>query len=244
MPGLIGEEFIKRTCYEYLKESDQFKGIPQPPLELKGDPSRERVYLPPPGDLNTDGIDLRRAIEGRISLRSFRDIPVSIEELSLLLWFTQGVREKHPEATLRNVPSAGARHPLETYLVINNTDGLSPGLYRFLAIEHELEIVDLSSRIRNDIYIACLKQAFVKKCAVHFIWVAHIYRSVWRYDERAYRYVFLDAGHTCQNLYLASSLVGCGTCGVAAFHDQSVCDLLGIDGRNLFPVYMASVGKK
>ena len=81
--------------------------FPSPPLELGGDPSRKRIYLPPPGDLNTGEIDLRRAIEGRISLRSFRDIPISLEDLSLLLWFTQGVREKHPEATLRNVPSAG-----------------------------------------------------------------------------------------------------------------------------------------
>lgn len=244
MADHTGEDFIRNTCYEFLGEADQFKGVPQPPLEMGAIRSRERMKLPFPGDLDVGQMDLRQTIEERRSIRNFRNDPLSIDELSLLLWVTQGVREKYPETTLRNVPSAGARHPLETYLVINNVESLVPGLYRFLAIEHDLESLDITPRVRDGLYFACLKQAFVRKCAVAFIWVAQIYRSAWRYGQRAYRYIFLDAGHVCQNLYLGSSLVGCGTCAVAAFHDQSVCELLGIDGKELFPIYMACVGKK
>lgn len=244
MPVPIGEDFIRRTCYEFLEESDQFRGVPQPPLEMTVSPYSEKVSLPDPRKLHTGKYDMRSVMEARQSTRIFREIPLSLDDLSLLLWFTQGVKEYFPEATLRNVPSAGARHPLETYLMINRVEGLVPGLYRFSAIENELEVLDIAEDKGNELYMACLKQNFVRTCAVNFIWVAQIYRSSWRYGQRAYRYVFLDAGHVCQNLYLAVSFVECGVCGIAAFHDQSIARLLGIDGKTLFPVYMASVGKK
>jgi SagB-type dehydrogenase family enzyme len=244
MPVPIGEDFIKRTCYEFMGESDQYRGLPQPPLEMGFSQDSEKISLPDPRKLHTGKYDMRTVMEARQSRRNFRDIPLSLDELSLLLWFTQGVKEHFPEATLRNVPSAGARHPLETYLMINRVEGLVPGLYRFSAIENELEVLDIAENKGNELYRACLKQNFTRTCAVNFIWVAQIYRSSWRYGQRAYRYVFLDAGHACQNLYLAVPLVNCGVCAVAAFHDQSLARFLGIDGKTLFPVYMASVGKK
>jgi SagB-type dehydrogenase family enzyme len=90
---------------------------------------------------------------------------------------------------------------------------------------------------------ACLGQAFVRASAVTFLWSTVIYRMAWRYSERAYRLVHLDAGHACQNLYLAASQVGCGTCAIAAFDDDLMADLLGVNIEEEFVLYCATVGK-
>jgi SagB-type dehydrogenase family enzyme len=157
----------------------------------------------------------------------------------------QGIVEvKAPYYTLRNVPSAGGRHAFEMYLLVNRVEGIQPGLYRYLAFSHSLAIIDTGSGIADRIMSACLGQAFVRSSAVTFVWSAVIYRMAWRYSERAYRLVHLDAGHVCQNLYLAGEQIGYGTCAIGAFDDQQMADVLGIDGEEEFVVYCATVGKK
>ena len=151
---------------------------------------------------------------------------------------------KAPFYTLRNVPSAGGRHALETYLLINRVKGIQPGLYRYLAFSHSLTAIDTTSGISDTVMSACLGQAFVRSSAVSFIWSAVIYRMAWRYSERAYRLVHLDAGHACQNLYLAAEQIGCGTCAIGAFDDQQLAEVLGIDGEEEFVLYCAAVGRK
>lgn len=84
----------------------------------------------------------------------------------------------------------------------------------------------------------------VKNSAVTFFWAAVTYRMGWRYGERGYRYLFLDAGHVCQNLYLAAEAVGCGVCAIAAFEDDTLNQLLGLDGVEQFAVYVATAGRK
>lgn len=91
---------------------------------------------------------------------------------------------------------------------------------------------------------ACLGQAFVRASAVTFIWSAVTYRMAWRYSERAYRLVHLDAGHICQNLYIAALQAGCGTCAIGAFDDALVAGLIGTDDREEFVIYAATVGKE
>jgi SagB-type dehydrogenase family enzyme len=145
---------------------------------------------------------------------------------------------------VRNVPSAGGRHAFETYLLINRVKGVQPGLYRYLAFSHSLSPINTICGIVDRIMAACLGQAFVRSSAVTFIWSAVIYRMAWRYSERAYRLVHLDAGHVCQNLYLAGEQIGCGTCAIGAFDDQQMADVIGIDGVEEFVVYCATVGKK
>jgi len=147
-------------------------------------------------------------------------------------------------ATLRTVPSAGARHALEAYLLVNRVHGLEPGLYRYLAIGHKLVPVVLGSNLARDVAEAAADQVFVAQSAATFIWCADIKRMAWRYGERGYRYVHLDAGHACQNLYLAAAAVGCGVCAVAAFDDDRLNALLGLDGENQFAVYLAALGKR
>ena len=119
-----------------------------------------------------------------------------------------------PYYTLRNVPSAGGRHALETYLLVNRVDSLDPGLYRYLAFSNRLLPIDTRPGLSDRTMAACFGQAFVRASAVTFIWSCVIYRMSWRYSERAYRLVHLDAGHVCQNLYLAGEQIGCGTCAI------------------------------
>ena len=145
---------------------------------------------------------------------------------------------------MRTVPSAGARHAFETYLCVNNISGLTPGLYRFLALEHALLEERPGSDFADRLAKACLGQDTVKTCAATFIWTAVVVRMTYRYGERGYRYLYLDAGHVCQNLYLAAEAIGCGTCALAAFSDDDVNRLLGLDGDSRFTIYLGTVGKK
>jgi SagB-type dehydrogenase family enzyme len=240
----IGRSFMNQTRYQHLEPSDQMLGLPAPPPELPCDDDAERVPLPPPAGLRVRGLDLGDAISGRRSVRRFSSEPISVEELSYLLWCTQGVKRViQGSVTMRTVPSAGARHALETYLLINRVAGLEPGLYRFLALSHELVVVDRSQGVADDVADGCLGQGFVKHCAVTFIWAAETYRMTWRYSDRGYRYLFLDAGHVCQNLYLSAQSMGCGVCAVAAFSDDDMNRLLGLDGESRFVIYIAAAGK-
>lgn len=241
----IGQEFLEKTKYQYLGVSDQDKGLSQPLLEQEYDKKQNIIDLPNPKELKLGNINLVEAIEKRKSLRSYSDKALTLEELSYLLWCTQGVKQivSRP-ATLRNVPSAGARHAFETYLLINNVEGLKSGLYRFLAIDHKLIEINLDSNIGEDITAACLNQIMVKKSAVTFIWAADVYRMKWRYQQRAYRYLLLDAGHVCQNLYLAVEGIDSGTCAIAAYDDDAINGILELDGKEEFVIYIATVGKK
>jgi SagB-type dehydrogenase family enzyme len=243
-PG-TGLEFIERTKYRYIGKSDQQKGLPQPPLEHPPDPRTPIIDLPRPESLTIPPLDLRVAIERRRSIRSFLREPITPEELSFLLWCTQGVKEVHgTQVTFRTVPSAGARHAFETYVLANGVEGLEPGLYRFLAITHQLQLVDPDPTIAHRITSACFDQQFILRSNAVFLWTAVPYRMTWRYGERGYRDLHLDAGHVCQNLYLAAEAVGCGTCAIAAFDDDRMNELLRINGTDQFLIYLATVGKK
>jgi hypothetical protein len=108
--------------------------------------------------------DLREVIEGRRSVRAYSGEPFTVEELSWLLWACQGVKEVVGRpATLRTVPSAGARHPFETYVLVNKVEGLAKGLYRFLATEHKLTTVNMEDDIADRVTEGCYKQRFVKE---------------------------------------------------------------------------------
>jgi len=240
-----GRTFMEQTRYEYLSVSDQTRELPAPPLEKAAPKDHPIIPLPKPENIIVPPIDCRTAIEGRRSIRHYTRDPLTLEELAFLCGSTQGIVEvKAPYYTLRNVPSAGGRHAFETYLLINRIDGIQPGLYRYLAFSHSLVPVDTTEGVVDRVMAACLGQAFVRSSAVTFIWSAVIYRMAWRYSERAYRLVHLDAGHVCQNLYLAGEQIGCGTCAIGAFDDQQIANVLGIDGETEFVVYCATVGKK
>jgi len=244
MPDSIGRKFMLETQLKNLSTSDQMKGIEQPPLTKGMGRAEHTVYLPDPENLETNKVDLLKAIEGRKSVRKYSDDPLTLNELTFLLWSTQGLIREMGKATLRTVPSAGARHALETYLLVNGVDPLAPGLYRYQPIEHLLIQEKKDESLASQITAACLGQKMVSESAVTFIWTAVPYRMNWRYGERGYRYLHLDAGHVCQNLYLAAEAVDCGVCAIGAYDDDEVNKLVGVDGIEEFVIYMATVGKK
>jgi len=242
-----GKEFIEKTKYKYLDKSDQMKKVTQPPLQQPYDQDKRIIELPIPGNILLGNISLRQAIDTRRSIRKYSQEPIKLVELTYLLWTTQGVseiKEGNVNYTLRTVPSAGARHALETYLLVNNISDLERGIYRYLALENKLVELNTEQWLDDKFTKACLGQKIVKTSAVTFIWVAVPYRMKWRYSERAYRYLHLDAGHVCQNLYLASEGINSGVCAIAAFSDNDVNKILQLDGEEQFVIYMATVGKK
>jgi SagB-type dehydrogenase family enzyme len=240
-------EFLKdslRKEYDFSR-TDQYKGVPAPPVQKPYDPEARRISLLSPADwqksINTD---LTSAIINRESRRHYAPDPLTLAELSFLLYCTQGLRQApHPLAALRTVPSAGARHSFETYLLVSNVEGADPGLYRYLPLEHEMVILDEIENMEIQISLACFGQQFTGQGAVTFVWTTIPYRMEWRYGPLAHRVILIDAGHVCQNLYLACEAIGAGTCGVAAYDQEGVDDLIGVDGEEEFTVYLAPVGK-
>lgn len=244
MSSGIGNEFMRGTRIGVQPEPDQQKGLPPPPLQRPYDSSRPTVALPKAADLVIPPADLRTIMAQRRTLRDYARTPLTLDELSFLLWCCQGVQSADGNRTLRPVPSAGARHAFETYVLVNNIVGAAPGLYRFVALEHLLVEENMAVTIADDVVKACRNQRQIKAAAVALIWTADAYRMTHRYGERGYRYLHLDAGHACQNLYLAAEALGCGVCAIAAFDDDALNGVLGLDGESQFALYAATVGKR
>lgn len=239
-----GVDFMELTKSKYEEDSDKDKGINAPPLELPYDFKVEIIDLKDPSELNIQDISLRDAIEGRRTLRIYGEEILTLEELTYLLWCTQGVKEiRVGKVTFRNVPSAGSRHAFESYILVNKVKGLEPGIYRYIATENKLIKVVMDEDIREKVITACHDQKFIGNAGVFFMWVAVPYRMSWKYGERSYRYLHLDAGHVCQNLYLAAESIQCGACAIGSFDDDELNSLLGLDGIEQFVIYAAAVGK-
>jgi SagB-type dehydrogenase family enzyme len=240
-----GQIFMESSKYSQMGPTEESQGLPQPALVLAYPGPGPVTGLPPAQDLGLGKTPLVECIDQRRTLRRYSDLPLSQEELSFLLWTTQGVRKVTPRpATFRSVPSAGARHAFETYLLVNRVSGLAPGLYQYLPIEHQIGPLNLAQAIGDQVTEACLRQEQIRSSAATFFWVAVTERMRWRYDQRGYRYLHLDAGHVCQNLALAAESIGCGICPIAAFDDDGLNHALGLDGEELFVIYLAAVGKK
>jgi SagB-type dehydrogenase family enzyme len=238
---------IMKSHFQELRgiRSDQQLQRPQPPLQQPSDPALPTVSLPRPGTGPWADATLHACLRRRRSRRAFRPEALSLEELSFLLWATQGVQRVFGQnySTFRPVPSGGARHPFETYLAVRNVDGLVAGLYRYLPLTHELLVLRAPDPRAPELAEATVGQTFIGEGATVFIWSAVPYRSEWRYDFAAHKLMLIDAGHVCQNLYLACEAIGCGTCAIADY-DQAVIDrFLGIDGDDEFVVYLAPVGR-
>jgi len=251
-------EFLK--AYEWAQTggiaSDQQKGLPRPEVQKPAPPGAKLVELIPPGKFTIGDTAVIDVIRERISHRSYTPEPLNLEQLSFLLWATQGVRESTIEDgityVMRNVPSGGNRHPMETYLSVQRVEGVIPGLYRYLPIDHKLVQEKIDSTLPEQVNQGSLNQDsgtferpyyFIKEAAVVFIWTAIPYRSEWRYHRAAAKLIALDAGHICQNLYIAAGAIGAGTCAVGAFDQTRMNQVLGVDGEDEFVIYMAPVGK-
>jgi len=241
-----GADFVRLTRYIYERESDQALGVPRPDA-VKVKPG-EIVSLPAIGKITMPEITLHKAMEQRRSLREYSDKPLTQDELSFILWASSWARDfrsnERMEITLRNVPSAGARHPLETYLDIRRVEGIKPGLYYYHPIKHCLVLLDNSPEKADQIFEGCMRQGMVAGAAVNIILSAVPYRTVWRYGQRGYRYLYLDAGHVGQNIHLAAEAVDAGACMIGAYLDEAMDDALNLNAAEEFVIYIASIGKK
>lgn len=241
-------EFLKDNIRQRIdfSQTDQNRRVPPPPIEKPIPEDAEIIPLPPIEKAKLTGnIDLWSAIAQRESCRFYSDESLNLDELSMLLWATQGVRLPLDEGhVLRTVPSAGCRHAFETYLCVLNVEGLEKGIYRYLPLENALLFSHAPEQLENRITRATLSQRFTGDAAVTFIWTAIPYRMEWRYGLAAHKVIALDAGHVCQNLYLACEAIDAGTCAIAAYDQSTMDELIDVDGQEEFTIYLAPVGKK
>jgi SagB-type dehydrogenase family enzyme len=240
--------FLKDTVRQVVdfSNTDQNKGIACPALEKTIPDAAQRIDLVPAEKMHgISTMDVFTAIANRRSRRAFGRGPLTLKELSFLLWATQGIRKiASPGTAFRVVPSAGCRHALETYLCVFNVAGIEEGIYRYLPVEHQLFLISQPANLSSRLSKAALGQDFVGKSAVTFIWTTIPYRMEWRYDIAAHKVIAIDAGHVCQNLYTACEAIQAATCAVAAYHQELMDNLLDVDGKEEFVIYLAPVGKR
>jgi len=248
---LQGDEWTKLDQYP----TDQKRGKPRPLVVKPYPEDAVLIDLVAPQDFRVGNMPLIEVIRNRRSHRYFTDEALSLEELSFLLWATQGIRRMSDDGVryYRNVPSGGNRHPIETYLSVHRVEGVKVGLYRYLPIEHKLLLLQDDPDIAVKTARGGQDQTreapdgstyhFQRDSAVFFIWTAIPQRTAWRYGPVAAKMVAIDAGHICQNLYLAAGAIGAGTCACGAIDRIEMDKVLGVDGENEFTFYMAPVGK-
>jgi len=228
-----------------FSQTDQNRGLAPPPLQKT--PRKEQHPIQLPGQESFEalrGTDLVDAISQRRSHRRFLNQHLTLTELSWLLWATQGITKiLAAGSALRTVPSAGCRHAFETYLLASNIETLEVGVYRYLPVDHALVFEHPTDNLPATLALATLGQRFVAAAPVTLAWTVIPYRMEWRYDKAAHRVIAMDVGHLCQNLYLACTAIGAGTCAIAAYHQEQMDALLKVDGEDEFTIYLAPVGK-
>jgi len=242
----IGDRFQLETKYYAGKLPRHFMDWNNKPELYKSYENPIDVISLPEPDFKNEA-KLIEVLGRRRSRRNY-DVqkPLDLKVLSTLLWATQGVTEKLDTAFgplfLRTAPSAGALYPIETYLNIRLVDGLEPGIYHFRPHYFDLELLK-NGDYSEEFSKAALNQKMVQSGQVTFVWTAVVERSKWKYLQRAYRYIYLDAGHIGQNLYLAAEALQLGCCTIGAIFDEEANKLIDdVDGFNETVVYMATVG--
>ncbi len=235
----IGHRYLQETRYSraslgvprvVFPRAEPYKEYPTATRRVKLDPKAGQQ----PADL-WECLTLRR------SHRRYQDRPLTLAELTALVWAMQGITLASRNYLFRTAPSAGALYPVETYLAVHRVDGLDSGIWHLNVQEFALEQLSIGD-FRRALVEAGLSQNFLGTAAVVFLWTGILNRAMWKYRERAIRYLFLDAGHICQNLMLAATALGLGCCPVGAFFDEEVERLMGVDGREEVVLYLASVG--
>ena len=252
MSESIGGSFQAQTKYQRGALPAGGMDPARKPEMAKTYPDAPRAALPPPQ--TTGGVGIWEAIRQRRSVRRYRRLAeggsagageaMGVADLSQLLWATQGLTGKAKGGLgLRTAPSAGALYPVESYVAVQTIEGIEAGLYHYAVADHALERIKAGD-LRDAVARAALDQEWLYWASCVFFWTAVFDRSKWKYRERAYRYVYLDAGHIAGNLALACVALGLGSCQIAALYDNEVNAILGVDGENESVLYMSGVGRK
>jgi SagB-type dehydrogenase family enzyme len=239
MPEGIGDAFQKRTKHSRERLLGGYLDWANKPETYKRYPSAK--IIPLSKEFPAKSLSIVDALRKRRSVRSFSPKPLSLDALSFLLWAATGVQRKEQGYEFRTVPSAGALYPIETYLVVNNVEDLEKALYHYSIEAHTLEELkagDFAEKMAH----AALEQKMCVKAPVVMVWTAVFERSKWKYAQRAYRYVYLDAGHIAQSLALSATGIGLGSCQVGAFFDDEINRIIGVDGVEESVLYLSVVG--
>lgn len=229
--------------WKNVTASDQMQGIPAPPLQKS--PKRPTKLIALPTDFETT-YPLYSALTERRSVRQFSDVPMTLSELSFLLDTTCRIQKVIGDhiASFRPAPSGGARHPFETYLIINRIDGIQDGAYHYLPLSHELEPLETDLITPQMISDSVNGQKFAAASNVIFFFAIVPYRAEWRYGIKSHKVMLIDLGHMAQNLCLAAEAIGSGACPIASYDQDKADAFFGLDGENEFVSYIVPVGKK
>ncbi len=197
------------------------------------------VYLPLP-KFKVGELTVEEAIAFRRSIREYKNEPITLLQLSQILWAAQGIT--NTQHGFRAAPSAGATYPLEIYVVVKEggVEGLAAGIYHYDPYTHSLRLVRKGD-FSNDLYEASLEQPWVRDAAVNIVITAIYERTTGRYGERGVRYVHIEVGHAGQNIYLEATNLGLGTVAIGAFYDDEVRKILGVQ-PNEHPLYIMPIG--
>ncbi|UCD52740.1 MAG: SagB/ThcOx family dehydrogenase [Phycisphaerales bacterium] len=235
----VGDQFQHETKYFPEKMTGGGLDWSSKPELYKTYPDSERIALP--AFEPSRSMTLDKVLKQRRSVREFKAQALSLGQLSYLLWASTGIERTEGGYEFRTAPSAGALYPIETYIVANDVRKLESGLYHYAIQNHELEQLKAAD-LRQPIAMAALGQAMCVTAPLVFVWTAIIERSKWKYRQRAYRYIYLDAGHIAENLALAAVSLELGTCQIGALFDDEVNKILDIDGTEETTIYMSVVG--
>jgi SagB-type dehydrogenase family enzyme len=238
MSSTIGDDFQKQTKYHRGQQWTRLNWLKKPEV-YKTYPSRNKIQLP--RTFPNKVIPFTDLLRRRKSVRTYSLQPLSMSDLSFLLWASTGVQRKQHDYEFRTAPSAGALYPIETYTVANNVEGLEKGVYHYDIAAHALEELHLGT-YGESLAHAALDQEMVLDAPATFVWTAIFERSKWKYKQRGYRYVYLDAGHIAQNLALAATSIVLGSCQIGAMFDEEVNAIIGVDGANESAIYLSVVG--
>ena len=210
------------------------------PVELyKAYPDASSIALPEPA--LEGGLPAALAIATRRSTRSYSTLPMNLDELSRFMFLTTGVSSDAFGNARRTAPSSGALYPIEVYPIVHNVDGVEPGVYHYAYREHALELVRAED-MRGRVVEQGLGQEFLGQCGAVLFVTMILQRMRPKYQDRSYRYGLLEAGHLGENAYIAATEMGLGACGVGAFMDDAMNEMIGVDGVEEAVVYMLAVG--
>ena len=237
--------FVFSACSNNMSESGS--GIATEMEEFQGtymemeESQMTYIILPPPEE---DGdMSVERALYSRRSRRDFQDRPLSIQQLSQILWSAYGITLSIPDSPrggLRTTPSAGALFPLEIYVIVGNVNGIDAGVYRYISEEHKIVQV-MYGDVREELSEAALGQIMVKEAPASIFYSAVFERMTGLYGERGIKYVYIEIGHSAQNVYLQAEALGLGTCAIGAFTNDSVRQILNLPDDEE-PLYLMPIG--
>ncbi len=232
-----GDDFQRESKYKREDSGSPLDWSSKPEI-YKTYPSKRQIKLP---QFLGKTLQFSDTLEKRKSIRSYSHEPIKTSDLSFLLWASTGIQRVQRGRQFRTAPSAGALYPIETYIIVNNVEGLDKGLYHYNIATHSLEELktgDYGIALTH----AALDQDMCAEAAVVFVWSAIFNRSKWKYGQRAYRFIYLDTGHVAENLALAATSIGLGSCQIGAFFDDEINQIIEVDGVQESAIYLSTVG--